>query len=80
MAVEVLSEGNTAAEMDRKRGEYFDAGVRLLWFIDPDTRTAVVYSGINQPTELAGDQDLDGGAVLPGFTLPLLSAFSVLDL
>ena len=79
LAVEILSEGNTVAEMDRKRGEYFDAGVRLLWFIDPDTRTAVVYSGIDRSTELAGNQNLDGGAVLPGFTLPLQSVFTVLD-
>ena len=31
LAVEVLSQGNTAKEMNRKRREYFEAGVRLVW-------------------------------------------------
>lgn len=80
LAVEVLSASNTDAEMQRKRREYFDAGVRLLWLIDPDSRTAVVYSGFDRLTELTGNQDLDGGDVLPGFTLPLQSVFAELDL
>ncbi|MBM3226106.1 MAG: Uma2 family endonuclease [Candidatus Tectomicrobia bacterium] len=37
--VEVLSEGNTPAEMTRKRQEYFTAGVQLVWFVDPQRRT-----------------------------------------
>ncbi len=40
LAVEILSEGNTPAEMKRKVGEYFDAGVRLVWLIDPKKRMA----------------------------------------
>jgi len=44
LAVEVLSEGNTAEEMRRKLREYFNVGVRLVWLIDPATRTALVYS------------------------------------
>src|SRR3954471_821818 len=52
LAVEVLSESNTPAEMDRKRGEYFGAGVRLVWMVDPRTRTFVVYTGPAQPQTL----------------------------
>ena len=44
LAVEVQSESNTAAEMDRKRREYFKAGVRLVWMIEPRARTATVYT------------------------------------
>ena len=40
LAVEVLSEGNTKAEMARKVREYFEAGVILVWLIDPKKRTA----------------------------------------
>src|SRR5437763_850484 len=39
LAVEVLSEGNTEEEMERKLKEYFLAGARLVWLVDPDTRT-----------------------------------------
>ncbi len=38
LAVEVLSEGNTPEEMDRKLKDYFFNGVRLVWFLDPKTR------------------------------------------
>ena len=40
LAIEVLSKSNTKAEMNRKLGEYFAAGVRLVWIVDPRKRTA----------------------------------------
>ena len=71
LAVEVLSEGNTKAEMARKVREYFDAGVLLVWLIDPRKRTARVYSTIGKSALVRSEQALEGGAVLPGFVLPL---------
>src|SRR5262249_17807448 len=35
LVVEVLSKSNTRAEMKRKLGEYFGAGVLLVWLVDP---------------------------------------------
>jgi Uma2 family endonuclease len=32
--IEILSLGNTYGEMSRKRREYFQAGVQLLWIVD----------------------------------------------
>jgi Uma2 family endonuclease len=75
LAVEVLSEGNTAAEMRRKLREFFKAGVRLVWIVDPPTRTIEVFTAPNKSTVLTEDQTLDGGDVLPGFTLPLRKLF-----
>lgn len=71
LAVEVLSEGNTKAEMDRKVREYFEAGVALVWLIDPKKRTARVYSTVEKSVVVRADQTLGGGAVLPGFVLRL---------
>jgi len=76
LAVEVLSEGNTEAEMQRKREEYFRAGVRLLWIIDPKTRSANVFSTAENFVVLQKDQSLDGGDVLPGFSLSLSELFA----
>jgi Uma2 family endonuclease len=78
LAVEVLSESNTKREMDRKRGEYFQAGVRLLWMVDPGTRTITVYTTPDQPVILHESDSLTGGAVLPGFTLDIKSLFAEL--
>lgn len=75
LAVEVLSVSNTAREMTRKLGEYFGAGVQLVWLIDSPTRTAEAYATPTQRIALAEDQALDGAAVLPGFSLPLRRLF-----
>jgi Uma2 family endonuclease len=71
LAVEVLSEGNTKAEMARKVREYFEAGVVLVWLIDPRKRTARVVSTVEKSIVVRADQALDGGDVLPGFSLLL---------
>ncbi len=76
LAVEVLSESNTKREMARKTDEYFDAGVRLVWIVDPKSRTVTVFTGPAQFTVLGSDQILDGGQVLPGFTLSLRKLFA----
>ncbi|HBI41810.1 MAG TPA: Uma2 family endonuclease [Planctomycetales bacterium] len=79
LAVEVLSVSNTKREIDRKIGEYFHVGVQLVWVIDPPTRTAEVYTGPDQCTELTEKQSLKGGAVVPGFSLSLRRLFNRAD-
>jgi len=76
LAIEILSKGNTQAEMDRKLRDYFAAGVRLVWYIDPPTRTARAYTAVDQMTEIGRDGVLSGGDVLPGFELPLADLFA----
>jgi Uma2 family endonuclease len=79
LAVEVLSLTNTEAEMARKRREYFEAGVRLVWLIDPQARSAAVFTGPEQSTTLGEDGVLEGGEVLPGFAIPLRDLLTGLD-
>lgn len=77
LAVEVLSKGNTGAEMERKLADYFQAGVRLVWYADPGSRTVRVYKGLaERPTVLTEADTLDGGDVLPGFSLSIREWFS----
>jgi Uma2 family endonuclease len=75
LAVEVISKGNTKAEMARKLGEYFGAGVRLVWIVEPKTRTVRVYTAADRFTVLMPGQTLDGGDVLPGFTVRVNELF-----
>jgi Uma2 family endonuclease len=76
LAVEVLSPGNTEAEMQRKLRDYFTAGVRLVWYVDPPTRTARVYTAVDQCQVVAPDGVLSGGDVLPGFELSMAELFA----
>jgi Uma2 family endonuclease len=80
LAVEVLSVGNTPGEMARKRQEYFSAGVHVVWQVDPRMRTVEVFTAPDQSTVLHETHMLEGGTVLPGFTLPLQEWFAELDL
>jgi Uma2 family endonuclease len=79
LAIEVLSEGNTAREMARKVSEYFESGCRLIWLVDPRTRTVAVYTSAAKPIMLTEKQVLTGGDVLPGFRLPLRKLFGLRD-
>ncbi len=75
LAVEVLSASNTRREMARKRAEYFRAGVKLVWEIDPATRSATVYTADDAGTAVPADGTLTGDPVLPGFVLSLKAVF-----
>ena len=79
LIVEVLSGSNTKAEMERKRAECFDAGVRLIWEVDPTTRIVCVCTPDGTIVRLDSSQTLDGGDVLSGFSLVLSELFAELD-
>ena len=76
LAVEVLSEGNTLKEMERKRREFFAGGTSLFWMVDPEKRTVEVFTAIDQSQVLEESQTLNGGTVLPGFTLSIADWFA----
>ena len=76
LAIEVLSRGNTKKEMQRKRHDYFQAGVQEVWEIQPKTQTAEVYTSPTKRRRIGKEQALDGGSLMPGFTLPLKQVFA----
>jgi len=79
LAVEIVSRSNTRAEMERKRQEYFDAGVELVWIVYPTTQTAEVWS-TPRDCHIAGIDDvLSGGNILPGFSLSMREWFQRAD-
>lgn len=75
LAVEILSPGNTRREIAAKIGEYLAAGGRVVWVVDPKRRTVTVHRPEREPETISGDEVLDGGAVVPGFLLPLAEVF-----
>ena len=79
LIVEILSKGNTQLEMEQKLNDYFEARVRLVWYIDPRSRTASVYTARQQMTTIDSSGYFDGGGVLPGFKLRLGELFERAD-
>jgi Uma2 family endonuclease len=77
LAVEVLSDSNTRQEMSIKLSEYFKAGTRLVWYVDPKAKSVNVYTSPDQVQSLTMDAILTGGDVLPGFETPVSAIFDV---
>lgn len=76
IAVEVLSPSETPRSIHRKLRHYFEAGVKEVWLVDPDSRTVEIWTGPKLPEhEFAGGETLSS-VLLPGFELPLDSLFA----
>ncbi len=71
LAVEIVSPGDRPRHVLDKVGEYLEAGVRLVWVIDPRHERAVVYRSVTDVLELGADGFLDGEDVLPGLRFVL---------
>ena len=74
LAVEVLSAYNTAREMSRKIQQYRDAGIELIWVVDPEKCEVDIYSSLPLRTLRQGDTLRDDN-ILPGFSVPLSLVF-----
>ena len=77
IAAEVLSATNTVWEIRQKLQEYFESGTRLAWVVDPVKRAVAVYTSFSaEPARVLTDEDvLDGGTVLPGFSVGVADLF-----
>ncbi|MET0556303.1 MAG: Uma2 family endonuclease [Vicinamibacteria bacterium] len=71
LAVEVLSPTDRPRLVLDKVGEYLDAGVRLVWVIDPEAARAAVHRSLTDVRHVDIDGTLDGADVLPGFAVSL---------
>lgn len=71
LAVEVVSPSNRAGEIQEKVTEYLDGGVRMVWVLDPASRTGTVYRSRDDIRLLTAEDELDGGEVVPGFRMRL---------
>jgi Uma2 family endonuclease len=55
---------------------YLQAGVCLVWLVDPDARTITVFRPDAAMNMLSAGDTLDGGDVLPGFAVPVVDFFA----
>ena len=63
--------------MAEKLKEYFENGVRLVWFVRPRSRVVDVYTAPDRFTRLTASMRLDGGDVLPGFSVQVGELFPI---
>lgn len=75
LAIEVVSPSNTIAEMDQRIAHFFKTGVLLVWIVHPQSEQVCVYRSTKDCTILELGDVLDGGIVLPGYSLSLAELF-----
>ena len=75
LVAEILSPDDRPGEVLTKVGEWLEAGVRLVWVIDPDRRVASVFRADGSVMTVASDDDVEGESVLPGFSFRLSELF-----
>ena len=71
LAVEVVSPGNSAAEIAQKVREYLAAGGQAVWVLDYTARTLTVHTANAPPAVLTDGDIVEGGSYLPGFACPV---------
>ena len=80
LVVEVLSPGNTKGEMAKKRLEYFQSGVKIVWIVDCKQRTITIYTSPSIAKVVSETETIDGGESIPGFSSLVADFFSDLDI
>ncbi len=75
LMVEVVSPSDRAGKIQQKVGRYLDAGVRLVWTVDPSARTVAVYRPGHPPLVRHQGDTVDGADVLPDLYFPVGDLF-----
>jgi Uma2 family endonuclease len=73
--LEVRSPSDNRREVEEKIQRWLNAGVRIVWELNPKTQVMTIYRPGEEPRRLGIDDTLTGEDVLPGFTLPLRLLF-----
>jgi Uma2 family endonuclease len=76
LAVEVVSPGDSYAEVEEKVFDWLEAGTKMVVVINPRQRSATVYKSPIDIIALAEADDLKGGDVVPDFELAVREIFA----
>ena len=77
LAVEVVSPNDLVYEIDEKVEEYLEAGVELVWVVNPVTRTVRVHRADRPGVTLREMDELTGDDLLPGFRCRVSDLFQL---
>ena len=75
LAVEVVSPNDLFTEVEEKVADWLAAGTRMILVVNPRARTVVVRLSEKEARILSEEEVLDGGQVVPGWTLSVADVF-----
>lgn len=75
LAVEIKSDANTYTDLRAKARKYIEHGTKMVWLAYPEKQIIEVYQPDVDDQLLTVTDTLDGGAALPGFSVPVRAIF-----
>ena len=75
LAVEVVSPNDRFSEVEEKVTDWLAAGTRMVIVADPPGKTLTVRRSEKEALILSEGETLEGGEVVPGWTLPVADVF-----
>lgn len=79
LAVEIISPSNTFEEIHSKIVEYFESGSKLVWVVNPDEKSVLVYHQPQPDKLLTLSDTLDGENIVLGFSLAVAELLADLN-
>ena len=75
LAIEVVSPSDAFYEVQGKAFEYLDAGTKMVWVVDPVSKTVTVYRSRDDIKTVTRNQTLTGEDVVEGFSCSVAEIF-----
>jgi Uma2 family endonuclease len=75
LVVEIRSKNDSIAYMRRKVEHYLKARVEIVWVVDPATKSVTIHRAETEPVTLGVADTLQGGDLIPDFSLPVADVF-----
>ncbi len=76
LCVEIISPSERPADIADKRRDYFDSGASVVWHVFPEMQSVTVWTSRAEARTLSGEDVLDAGDLLPGFSCRVSDIFS----
>ena len=77
LVVEIISPTDRYSDVQDKVELYLHDGVKVIWVLDPQRSRITIYSqNSKQQITLSAEDSLDGGDIIPGFSIPVADIFA----
>jgi Uma2 family endonuclease len=76
LAIEVISPHDLQTEIEQKAFMWLAHGTQMVLVVDPRQQTVAVYRSPTEVQRLTAADRLDGGDIVPGWTMPVAEIFA----
>ncbi|MBC7796043.1 MAG: Uma2 family endonuclease [Pyrinomonadaceae bacterium] len=76
LAIEILSKSETVQHIIEKIKDYFDSGVKVVWYIHPQNESVHVYTSTKNIVICEGDDVVSAKPAIDDFEFPASAIFN----